>query len=34
MATFKNLEEFDEKSEFTDHQWKEFLDIIHLFTNE
>lgn len=34
MATFKNLEDADERNEIGDHLEKEFLDIIHLFTTE
>lgn len=34
MATFKNLEDGEERNDLSDHLEKEFLDIIHLFTNE
>lgn len=35
MATFKNFEHNEfEQNDLGDHLEKEFLDIIHLFTNE
>jgi hypothetical protein len=34
MASFKNIEEGEERTDLSDHLEQEFLDIIHLFTNE